>query len=212
MLSLALSAVALSFVVCMPIGPVNLALIRRGLLSGFMPAWMIGLGAALADTVCVILIFVGVAPLLELSLAFRLVLWGVGGAFLIYLGIAGLRPHAGFDSVIRAAPPRGELHPFFTGLGITLFNPMTILSWLLVAGAFFSTLAPTDEAVSGLVFVVGIFLGSALWSFAVAFVTHFARRLVNARVLAVVSVIASIALIGFGLAFLYQAAQTLWSG
>jgi threonine/homoserine/homoserine lactone efflux protein len=212
MLSLVLSGVALGFAVAAPIGPVNLALIRRGLLSGFMPAWMVGLGAALADALCVFLIFLGVAPLIEHSLAFRLALWGLGGAFLVYLGIAGLRPRAVLDGAVLEGAPRGEVHPFFTGLGITLFNPMTVVSWLAVAGAFFSTLALTSVEASGFIFVAGIFVGSALWSFTVAFVTHFARRLVNARALSVVSAVAALALIGFGLGFLFQAMQTLWSG
>ncbi len=213
MLSLVLSGVALGFFVAAPLGPVNLALIRRGLVSGFMPAWMVGLGAALADTLYVILIFLGVAPLLEHSFPLRLALWGLGGALLIYLGIVGFRPRAVLDGgAAMEGTPRREVHPFFTGLSITLFNPMTVASWLVVAGAFFSTLALAEQGASGYVFIAGIFVGSALWSFTVAFVTHFARRLVSARALAVVSAVASLALIGFGIGFLFQAAQTLWSG
>ncbi len=46
---LILSGIALGFVVAAPLGPVNIAVIRRGLAYGFYPAWMIGLGAGVAD-------------------------------------------------------------------------------------------------------------------------------------------------------------------
>jgi L-lysine exporter family protein LysE/ArgO len=208
MLTLFLSGIALGFTVAAPLGPVNLAVIRRGLASGFRPAWLLGLGAAIADALYVILVFIGLAPIFEHSFAFRLAMWGVGGAFLIYLGVSGMRaPQALSVSIEPSA--RAELHPFVAGFGITLLNPMTVVSWAAIGGAFFAMFAVDASLVNGVALAVSVFVGSVLWSGAVALTIHFARRLVNDRGLRVVSVAASLALIAFGVGFLVQAAQTI---
>jgi L-lysine exporter family protein LysE/ArgO len=215
MLALLLGGIALGFTVAAPIGPVNLAVIRRSLAAGFMPAWTLGLGAGLADALYVILVFAGLSPLLENSFAFRLVLWGVGGAFLIYLGLSGMQaqrkqPAQQALSDLAADPSaRVELHPFLAGFGITLLNPMTVVSWAAIGGAFFAMFVVEPGIVNGMLLAGSVFLGSILWSGLVALTIHFARRLVNARVLRIVSVVASLALIIFGLGFLVEAAQTI---
>jgi threonine/homoserine/homoserine lactone efflux protein len=199
----------LGFTVAAPIGPVNIAVIRRGLASGFVPAWLTGLGAGVADAIYVVLVFLGLAPFLGQSVVFRLVMWGVGGAFLIYLGASGMRPRAVLSVAAANTPARAEPHPFLTGFGITMLNPMTIVSWVAIGGAFFSMVAVDASIVSALVLAASVFFGSVLWSGSVALMLHFARRLINARVLRVVSMVASLALIVFGLGFFLQAVQTI---
>ncbi len=208
MLWLLLSGIALGFTVAAPIGPVNVAVIRRGLASGFTPAWMLGLGAGIADAIFVILVFLGLAPILDHSFAFRVVLWGVGGAFLIYLGVSGMRVRQVLATSAGASASR-ELHPFVAGFGITMLNPMTIVSWAAIGGAFFAMFAVDASILNGLTLAGSVFLGSVLWSGTVALTVHYARWLVNDRVLRVVSLVASLALVAFGLGFLVQAAQTI---
>ena len=209
MLTLLLSGIILGFTVAAPIGPVNIAVFRCALASGFRPAWVIGLGAGIADAVYVVLVFLGLAPILGQSFAFRLALWGVGGAFLIYLGVSGLRLRKMFSAITAETPPRTELHPFLVGLSITMLNPMTVVSWAAIGGAFFAMFAVDANIANGLILAGSVFLGSVLWSGVVALTTHAARRLVSARVLRVVSMVASLALLVFGLGFLIEAAQTI---
>lgn len=208
MVALGLSGVLLGIVVSAPIGPVNIALIRKGLAAGFFPALMLGIGAAIADSFYVIVVFLGLAPFLQESAVFRLVLWGLGGGFLIYLGVTGIRSRDSLTVAAETSGKRVEVHPFWAGLGITLLNPMTLISWVAIGGAFFSTIALAESGSGGLLFIVGIFLGSSIWSGALALALHFARRFVNDRLLSAISVITSLVLIGFGLGFLIQAAQT----
>ncbi len=209
MLTLWLSGIVLGFTVAAPIGPVNIAVIRRGLTSGFVPAWMLGLGAGIADAIYVVLVFLGLAPILGASFAFRLGLWGIGGAFLIYLGVSGLRSREMFSTIAPEPTTRIEPHPFFTGFGITMLNPMTVVSWAAIGGAFFAMFAVDPNVINGLSIAASVFIGSVLWSGAVALTMHVARRMVNARVLRIVSIAASLALIAFGLGFLIEAAQTI---
>jgi L-lysine exporter family protein LysE/ArgO len=208
MLTLLLSGIVLGFTVAAPIGPVNIAVIRRGLAAGFTPAWLLGLGAGIADAIYVILVFLGLAPWLEHSFAFRVALWSVGGAFLVYLGVSGLRVRQVLTTSIEPSAPR-ELHPFVAGFGITLLNPMTVVSWAAIGGAFFAMFAVDANIANGLILAGSVFLGSVLWSGAVAVTVHYARRRVTDRLLRGVSVAASLALIVFGLGFLVQAAQTI---
>lgn len=209
MLTLLLSGIVLGFTVAAPIGPVNIAVIRRGLASGFRSAWLLGLGAGIADAIYVVLVFLGLAPILGQSFAFRLALWGVGGAFLIYLGISGLRSREMLGAVMPETTARVGPHPFLVGLSITMLNPMTVVSWAAIGGAFFAMFAVDANIANGLTLAASVFLGSVLWSGVVALTVHWARRIVNARILRAVSVAASLALIAFGLGFLIEAAQTI---
>jgi len=209
MLTLWLSGIVLGFTVAAPIGPVNIAVIRRGLASGFMPAMLTGLGAGIADAIYVVLVFLGLAPFLGQSFAFRLGMWSIGGVFLIYLGISGLRSREMLSPIATETAARKDSRPFLTGFGITMLNPMTVVSWAAIGGAFFAMFAVDASLTNGLVLAASVFLGSVLWSGAVSLTVHVARQIVNARVLRIVSVVASLALIAFGLGFLIEAAQTI---
>ncbi|HET7560610.1 MAG TPA: LysE family transporter [Limnochordia bacterium] len=56
---------ALGYGAAIPIGPVNVEIIRRGLAGGFWPAFTLGLGACSADTAYVLLILGGVGTWLQ---------------------------------------------------------------------------------------------------------------------------------------------------
>jgi len=179
------------------------------LASGFMPAMLTGLGAGIADAVYVILVFIGLAPILVQSFAFRLGLWSVGGAFLIYLGVSGLRSREMLSTIASETTARVEPHPFLVGLSITMLNPMTVVSWAAIGGAFFAMFAVDASILNGLILAASVFVGSVVWSAVVALTMHWARRLVSARVLRLISLGASLVLIAFGLGFLIEAAQTI---
>ena len=63
-LSVVLAAGAVTgFVVCLPIGPVNLTVINRALRKGFLAAFLVGCGAMCADLIYVSLALTGHATL-----------------------------------------------------------------------------------------------------------------------------------------------------
>lgn len=200
------SGMALGFSIAAPMGPVNVATIRRGVTAGFWAALLFGLGANCADVIYATLVFLGVVPLIEQSTVLRIALWILGAAFLIYLGISGINMRQGLN-LTSTSNSQKELPPFIAGLGITLFNPTSIAFWLGIGGAFFSTMTLAGESGNALLFIAGVFIGSFLWSCILAFLLHFARQLINTRILQVISIVASLVLIAFGIGMFIQAAQ-----
>jgi threonine/homoserine/homoserine lactone efflux protein len=190
--------------VAAPIGPVGAAVIREGLDRGPLPAFLIGLGAAVVDFCYLALVYLGVAPVL-----LRLP-WLMTG---FYLFGALLLGQMGYGSLKRAweggapAPAKGRGRGFFYGLGITLFNPATIVSWLGLGGAFASAWLVGRGWSATAAALLAVFAGSATWFGALALAVGLTRRLAGDRpiIFRLVNGLAGLVLAGFALTFLARA-------
>src|SRR3954469_1611782 len=69
-----------------PIGPINAAQIDRGIRNGSMHAWLIGVGAVVADGIYMLIVYIGVVQFLETSFM-QTFLWLFGCFVLMYTGI-----------------------------------------------------------------------------------------------------------------------------
>lgn len=86
-----------------PIGPINAAQLDKGLRGGFMPAWVVGLGAINADIIYMLLVYLGMIHLLDAPFV-KAFLWLFGFFVLVYSGIESIM-HSG---QIAAAETRGS--------------------------------------------------------------------------------------------------------
>ncbi len=68
-------------------GPAMFAVISTGIARGFAPAFLTGVGVALADAVLVILALLGLVALVQAFEWLFLVLKYAGAAYLVWLGI-----------------------------------------------------------------------------------------------------------------------------
>lgn len=155
-----LGGVVMGFAIAAPVGPIALLCIRRTLEHGARFGLATGFGAAVADTVYGAVAAFGVQVMIDWltghQQAFRL----VGGAFMLAVAWRGFfaRPAAQGEDV---PDPPGLVANFFTGLGMTLVNPLTIVAFLAIFAGFGlgGHLGRMDAAV----IVLGVFLGAALW-------------------------------------------------
>ncbi len=72
-----------------PIGPINAAQIDKGIKGGFLNAWLVGLGATMADIVYMLLVYLGLVHFLEIPFM-KAFLWLFGFFVLVYTGIESL--------------------------------------------------------------------------------------------------------------------------
>lgn len=72
-----------------PIGPINTAQMERGIRSGFLHAWLVGLGAMLADGAFMLLVYFGVIHFLNEPFM-KAFLWLFGCFVLTYTGAESL--------------------------------------------------------------------------------------------------------------------------
>ncbi|AOI95163.1 LysE family translocator [Burkholderia sp. LA-2-3-30-S1-D2] len=159
-----IKSVVMGLSIAVPVGPIGMLCIQRSLSRGFHAGFATGIGAACADAIYGLLGALGVAGIVTAFPMLTVTLKIVGGAFLVWLAwsIARQAPAA---SAVRDVPRATLLRDFLTTFGLTLSNPMTILSFVGIVAAL-GPLAGTQEGAMGppvTLMVAGVFLGSATW-------------------------------------------------
>lgn len=149
----------LGFTIAAAVGPISLLVIRRTLAEGRTVGLASGLGVATADGTYGAIAAFGLGAITQVLVDARPVLGLVGGGFLLWLAwtTARAEPH---DPATAPARRGGLGGAYLSILGLTLTNPMTILSF----GALFAGLGITGGDTAGAaVLTLGVLLGSTAW-------------------------------------------------
>ena len=157
--ALAFRGYLLGLTIAAAVGPISLLVIRRTLAQGQGYGLVSGLGVATADATYGAIAAFGLAAVTDALVNARQVLGLVGGVFLLWLAWRTIRSAP--TEVATATTGRGGYAgAYLSILGLTLANPMTILSF----GALFAALGVTSGATAdAILVVVGVGLGSATW-------------------------------------------------
>jgi putative LysE/RhtB family amino acid efflux pump len=192
-------AFALGIIVAAPLGPVGASVVRTGLLYGFAAAVAVGAGAAAVDGVYFVAAAAGASQAFKTAWL-GVPLWVGGTAILVYLGLSGLIERRRLLDENASASYSLSL-AFGRGLAITATNPLTIASWLAVAGS----LAVSTDDVRFLA-AAGAFIaaGSATWFALLSAGTAWGRRLAKGTVLQWSAAAASALILVFAIRFLIQ--------
>ena len=149
----------LGFTLAAAVGPISLLVIRRTLSEGQVVGLASGFGVATADATYGAIAAFGLSAITQALVDARHLLGLVGGCFLLWLAwkTARAEPH----DPASARPQRGGLAgAYLSILGLTLTNPMTILSF----GALFAGLRVTSTEPGGAALItLGVLLGSGAW-------------------------------------------------
>ncbi|BAN49148.1 LysE family translocator [Metapseudomonas resinovorans] len=189
-----LKSLLIGLSIAAPVGPVGLLCIQRTLGHGARIGFISGLGAAAADACYGALGAFGMGAVTHFFVQLATPLALAGGLFLAWLGLKMLRA-APAERAARAEAPARALPAFASVFVLTLGNPLTILSFI----AIFATLAG-GEALSGtdgLVMVLGVFCGSALWWLGLSLGVSAIRHRLDARAMAWIDRTAGACLLGF---------------
>lgn len=202
------SAFALGFFIAMPVGPISLLILRRTVGGGLAVGLATGFGAAAADSIYAALAAFGLSAVTAVLVDQARWLGVIGGAVLIWLGIGGFRA-AGRRSALPMAPgetgvaARAHVLPaFVSALGLTLTNPLTVISF---AGAFAGIgLAAAAGPAAAAATVIGLGLGSLTWQWTIVAAAGGARRWLRPSVLGWIDRLSGVVLVVFGLSALWQ--------
>jgi threonine/homoserine/homoserine lactone efflux protein len=149
----------LGFTIAAAVGPISLLCIRRTLAEGRVVGLASGLGVATADATYGAVAAFGLTAITQLLVDWHRVLGLVGGVFLLWLAWTTFRAVPG-EAATATTTRRGLPGAYLSTLGLTLTNPMTILSF----GALFIGLGVTGgDAAGAAALTLGVFLGSAAW-------------------------------------------------
>ncbi|PLR98829.1 LysE family transporter [Bacillus sp. T33-2] len=206
-MSVFISYIFLGLSLAAPIGPINAAQMDKGIKSGFLHAWFLGLGAVTADVVYMLAVYMGVVHFLETPFM-QTFLWLFGFFVLVYTGIETLQS-AGRIEFSTQRSNESLIKSFLSGFFMSISNPLTILFWLGIYGSVLARTAASYGTSQLIVYSSAIILGLVLWDVAMAGIASSFRKLLTSRLLALISVISGVSLIGFGVYFGIQALKVL---
>jgi threonine/homoserine/homoserine lactone efflux protein len=188
MVSAILKGIVLGISISAPIGPINTEIVRRGLHSGFWPAWMVGSGAGIAHAVFLAAAYVGMGSLVDFW-AVRFALFGLGFCLLAWVAVSSFRDawRGTGNPALREPVSDRWRAAFAAGFGFAFLNPLAVLLWVSLVGASLASPAYASDIGLKSALVVGIWLGCALWDTALAILIHFSRHLVNERAMRLIT-------------------------
>jgi threonine/homoserine/homoserine lactone efflux protein len=185
-----LAGLVAGFVVCLPIGPVNLTVINTALRKGFLSAFLVGCGAVCADLVYVALALAGHATLPRdprvLTVLRAVAVVVVGG-----LGIRNLLLKTEkFEAKSEAAAERVDErwhHPrsFLLGFLLPITNLGLLVLWATIVTALDAReLVDMERRASRWFCAAGVGVGALAWFFLAAWVVSRAHKRITPEALA----------------------------
>jgi threonine/homoserine/homoserine lactone efflux protein len=182
----------LGFIIAAGVGPISLLVIRRTLAEGRAVGLASGLGVATADATYGGIAAFGLSAISDLLVGGGRILGLVGGLFLLWLAWNAIRARPGTEASVTER--RGGLAgAYLSILGLTLANPMTIISFgALFAGSGLTGSNPGESAL----ITLGVFAGSSAWWVVLTTAIAVLRTRVTARWLRAINIVSGVT-IGF---------------
>jgi threonine/homoserine/homoserine lactone efflux protein len=195
-LSLLVQGFVLGFTIAAAVGPISLLVIHRTLAKGRVLGLVSGLGVATADATYGAIAAFGLTALSDVLVDWRRGLGIVGGMFLLWLAWRTLRAIPR-DAVAEPSTGRqGLAAAYLSTLGLTLANPMTILSF----AALFVGLGVRGGTTAGAAMMtIGVFGGSAAWWVFLTSAVGGLRARVTPRLVRRINVVSGLLIGGFAL-------------
>jgi L-lysine exporter family protein LysE/ArgO len=208
-MSIFISYLFLGISLAAPIGPINAAQIGKGIKGGFFHAWLVGLGAMVADAIYMMLVYLGVVHFLETPFM-KTFLYFFGFFVLSYTGIESI---IGAGKIAASQRQRNEslLKSFLSGFFMSLSSPLTILFWIGIYGSVLVNTVASSGMNQLLLYSGTILLGVLLWDVTMACVASGFRKYLTEKILVWISIFSGLSLIGFGVYFGINAIQILLS-
>lgn len=157
---LLLRGFVLGFTIAAAVGPISLLVIRRTLAEGRIVGLVSGMGVATADATYGAVAAFGLTAVTDLLVDWRRGPAIVGGVFLLWLAWQTFRSDPAEAPAATTGSRRGSPGACLSTLGLTLTNPMTILSF---AALFVGLGVAGGDAVGAATLTLGVFAGSAAW-------------------------------------------------
>jgi len=151
----------LGFSIAAPVGPIGVLCINRTLTRGALIGFASGLGAACADAVYGALAVSGLTAVTSLFASAVLIMRILGGIYLLWLAYSIWMNPPQVKEPSATATESTIAGAFASTFGLTLTNPMTILSFAAIVSAI--GINAGKELSSALFLIAGVFVGSALW-------------------------------------------------
>lgn len=158
-LILLLKGFAIGIAIAAPVGPVAVLCIRRTVFLGRPAGFASGLGAVTADLIFGAIAAFGVAAVSDLLLSHEQTLRGIGGLFLIGLGVRTWFRH---PSQGGTADTARLVRSFASSFLLTITNPITIFAFTAIFAGF-GVVGHDMTMGQTAIMIGGVAIGTVLW-------------------------------------------------
>lgn len=187
-----------------PIGPINLEIIRRNLNFGTRYGLALGGGATLADFTYLVILSMGAMTILMYAHWLKVV--GIAGSLVLaWFGFSSLRSHLyspkkTLGNLKSSAPLWRHL---LEGYVLTLLNPMTILFWSSISTQI---AALTHQRIDlTLLAGFGVLCGTYSWVTILNTILHYTKHKISHRMMHLMNIIGGVILLMFAALGLWRA-------
>ncbi len=183
-----------------PIGPLNLEIVRRNLSYGLASGTAIGLGACSGDLTYLILLSVGALTILAHGAALKV--FGLIGAFILaWFGYQALTMKPQNDTYKEVVLKPVWRH-YIEGYALVMISPYTVLFWLSVSSQI-ATYASNGVHASVLI-AIGVITGAVSWTLALNIALHYTKHKLSMRAMLWFNRIGGVIILGFALGCLVK--------
>lgn len=188
-----------------PVGPIGILCIRTTLAQGLRAGFFTGAGAATADAIYAAIGAFGISAITIFLESAGFYLRIVGILVLLWIARSTWRQKPA-ENAANVGPMPSLWLAFASTCGLTLTNPMTILSFAAIfAGAGLGT-ASSNTTTQATALISGTFLGSLAWWLVLSGSVAMMRARISASTLNVINKTSAVVLVGFAL---WMAAQAI---
>lgn len=205
-LSLLLVGVAIGLAVTAPLGPVNILVIRNAIRRGFGVAFLVGLGAVLADVLYAAAAAYGVSWVSHLVADYARPLMIAGGVLLVVMGVWLARKRIEI-AVVEADEPQAAkvIGRMLAAFGLTISNPGEFFAFIAIFGTMSGLLRLHEDAARPPTVIAGVAIGGILWWLFLSFLVSRFRSRISERALGRINRWTGVLIAAFGFALLLEA-------
>lgn len=156
-----------------PVGPINVTIVHKGMKDGFWSAFLIGLGAVCMELIYCTLAITGIIAQID-SVYVRAGMELVSFILITFLGIRFLVIHKNTPPVLSETKIENKIYSqarssFLIGFTQILFNPIVLLFWITMGTGVISSGLIKLSSLSKTLYICGIGIGMVLWFWFLAF-------------------------------------------
>lgn len=178
MLQIFIFGLLLGLGAAIPIGAINLEIIRRNLTIGTYAGLFLGFGACLADLTYLVLLSLGALQLLTYPIILKIL--GIVGAIILgWFGLQALKLKSKSINLEKNSRPSPFYKHLIQGYLLTLINAFTIIFWSSVS----ITIAAHTKAHHSVLFAgAGVLAGTIGWVVFLNVFLHFTRHRISPKI------------------------------
>lgn len=177
-----------------PIGPMNLEIIRRNLTLGTRFGIAFGMGATSADITYIVLLSLGLLVLLQAPLSMNIITL-LGSCILVYFAYKALTAKISTQTQTTRAPKENIIRHYLSGYLLTLLNVYTIIFWLSVSAQITAFISTEKHAV--LWAALGVLAATLSWSLGLNTTLHVTKHKIPNNITRILNILGGIILLIF---------------